>query len=172
MPHFVRLLVAAALAAAAGHGSGQACLTCGDVEAGGSLSMLDGMNAVADDVGISVETGFNFHRTDTAADRVLEAPGGAMAGTGTNNIPSLFGRVTLTGTPGRAVYVDLPRRIVLRGPGGDSITVAGIESDLPRAARLDDNGRLDFSFSGALSVPVLPSTGDYTADFTISASYE
>ena len=53
----------------------------------------------------------------------------------------MVGTVSVHGEPGRAVRVDLPRRIDLYSLGGARITLDEVTSDLPAAPRLDAAGQ-------------------------------
>ena len=97
----------------------------------------------ASDVQIEVETSLNFDRL------ILFGPGdgvavirpdgsttatGALADVGPR---AMVATVSVHGEPGRAVRVEIPRRIELYSLGGGRMTFDEVQSDLPSAPRLD-----------------------------------
>jgi len=81
------------------------------------------------------------------------------------------GSVTLTGTPGKSVRIDLPRSIKMLSSTGGSILINDIRSTLNAAPRLDANGKLDFSFGGRLEINGNMS-GSFRGRIPITAHYE
>lgn len=65
---------------------------------------------------------------------------------------SFQGRARITGAPGRAVRIDMPRVIRMSSSSGGSAELSQIETDLPPWPTLDANGVLEFSFGGAMRV--------------------
>lgn len=61
----------------------------------------------------------------------------------------------ITGTPGRAVRIDIPHRIVMSAGSGATAELEGVVTDLPAYPVLDSGGVLEFSFGGELRI-----TGD------------
>ncbi|HXH53832.1 MAG TPA: DUF4402 domain-containing protein [Sphingomicrobium sp.] len=83
---------------------------------------------------------------------------------------AMVGSVSIRGEPGRAVRVDMPRRIELRSRGGGRIAIDRLTTDLPAGARLDSAGRLIFRFGGRLQVSG-DAEGDYRGDLPITVEY-
>jgi hypothetical protein len=83
----------------------------------------------------------------------------------------MVGTAVVHGTPGRAVRVELPRRIDLYSLGGGRIAVDDVVSDLPSLPRLDSAGNLTFSFGGRVTVTG-DSEGDYRGDMPITVEYQ
>lgn len=84
---------------------------------------------------------------------------------------SLHGEGRLTGEPGRSVRVTLPERIQLSAPNGSTAELERLETNLPPLARLDQNGRLAFSFGGQLRVRG-DASGQFRGRIAITADYE
>jgi hypothetical protein len=84
---------------------------------------------------------------------------------------SLNGEGRLTGEPGRVVRVHLPERITLSAPNGSTADLVKLDTDLPAQARLDRDGRLNFSFGGRLRVTGNAS-GQFRGRIAITADYE
>lgn len=84
---------------------------------------------------------------------------------------SLHGEGRLTGEPGRVVRVQLPERIIMSAPGGDTAELVKLDTDLPAQARLDGDGRLTFTFGGRLRVNGNAS-GQFRGRIAITADYE
>jgi hypothetical protein len=80
------------------------------------------------------------------------------------------GTATIRGEPGRALRIELPRRITLYSLSGGEMTFDQVVSDLPSLPRLDSAGRLTFRFGGRLSISG-NSDGDYRGDFPITVEY-
>ncbi len=62
------------------------------------------------------------------------------------------GRGRITGTPGRAVRIDLPPRITMNAETGATAELTDLTTDLPAWPVLDGNGTLEFSFGGHMRV--------------------
>ncbi|MGB5483248.1 DUF4402 domain-containing protein [Parasphingorhabdus sp.] len=84
---------------------------------------------------------------------------------------SLHGEGRLTGEPGRNVRVSLPDRIQLSAPNGSTAELEKLETNLPALARLDQAGRLIFSFGGQLRVRG-DASGQFRGRIAITADYE
>ena len=65
---------------------------------------------------------------------------------------SMVGRATVTGRPHSQVNVIFPDRITMRDPRGGIAELREFATNLPRVARLDGAGRLEFTFSGRLAL--------------------
>lgn len=61
------------------------------------------------------------------------------------------GRARVTGEPLRPIRVELPPRVVLRGPDGAEAELTDLATDLPAIAMLDETGALTFNFGARLS---------------------
>ena len=84
---------------------------------------------------------------------------------------ALAGSAVLTGEPGRAVRVDLPLSIRMTSSGGGSITIANLRTNLSPQAKLDNFGRLEFSFGGDLEIKGNVA-GTFRGRIPITAEYE
>ncbi len=83
---------------------------------------------------------------------------------------AMVGSAVVRGEAGRAVRVDLPRRIELYSLSGARITIEDIVSDLPSLVRLDSGGSLSFRFGGRLTISG-DAEGDYRGDVPITVEY-
>lgn len=83
---------------------------------------------------------------------------------------AMVGSAIVRGEAGRAVRVELPKRIELHSLSGGRITIEDIVSDLPSIARLDPAGALAFRFGGRLKVSG-DAEGDYRGDVPITVEY-
>lgn len=63
---------------------------------------------------------------------------------------SYQGRVRVSGEPLRPVRIELPPRVLLRGPNGAQAELTDFATDLPPVAMLDENGTLTFAFGARL----------------------
>jgi hypothetical protein len=134
----------------------------------------DGPNG---DVQLQIETQLNFDRL------ILTGPGQGVAtirpdgSTGAEGAISelgpraMVGTVLVHGDPGRAVRVELPRRIELYSLGGGRMTLEDVETDLAGAPRLDVAGNLSFRFGGRLIVSG-DADGQYRGDLPITVEYQ
>ncbi len=84
---------------------------------------------------------------------------------------SLHGEGRLEGEPGRLVRVVLPDRITLSAANGSTAELVKLDTNLPAQARLDRDGRLNFSFGGRLKVNG-NAGGQYRGRIAITAEYE
>jgi hypothetical protein len=84
---------------------------------------------------------------------------------------AMVGTATVHGEPGRAVRVDLPRRIELFSLSGGRISFDEVVSDLPALPRLDSAGNLTFRFGGRVRTTG-DSDGDYRGDLPITVEYQ
>lgn len=84
---------------------------------------------------------------------------------------ALRGEVVITGTPGRAVRINLPTEIELTSVTGGRARVSPVTTNLPPMPRLDASGRLVFHFGGKLHVgPGMD--GNFRGRIPITADYE
>jgi hypothetical protein len=137
-----------------------------------------GPEAVSDDgpVRLEVDAGIDFDRL------VLLGPSGGSATLrpdGTRQVSgsigsiggrAMVGEARVRGEPGRAIRIDLPRRIELHSIRGGRIILDEIATDLPAIPRLDSAGALSFRFGGRLEVTGEPE-GDFHGDLPITADY-
>jgi hypothetical protein len=82
----------------------------------------------------------------------------------------MVGSAVVRGEAGRAVRIELPRRIELHSLSGARIGIEDIVSDLPSAPRLDSAGSLSFRFGGRLSISD-DAEGEYRGDVPITVEY-
>ena len=75
--------------------------------------------------------------------------GGGLIGLGGMSVQ---GRGRITGAPGKAVRIDLPRRVSMTTSTGGEAELTDIVTDLPAYPLLDASGVLEFSFGGTLRV--------------------
>jgi hypothetical protein len=132
--------------------------------------------AGTDDVRLEIETSINFDRlilygagTGSASIRPdgSTSAQGAVAEVGPR---AMVGSATVRGQPGRAVRVELPRRILLHSIRGGELSFDDVVSDLPSIPRLDAAGTLNFKFGGRLTVSG-DADGDYRGDLPITVEY-
>jgi hypothetical protein len=128
------------------------------------------------EVRLEVETSLNFDRlilVGQGEGSAVLRPDGSTSSGGTMAEVSpraMVGTVTVRGEPGRALRIDLPRRIVLHSLSGGEVTFDDVSSDLPAMPRLDSAGSLTFRFGGRLRVSG-DAEGDYRGDLPITAEY-
>ena len=84
---------------------------------------------------------------------------------------AMVGTVLVHGQPGRAVRIELPRRVDLFSVSGGRLTVVDIASDAPALPRLDAAGNLSFRFGGRLVVSG-DADGQYRGDLPITVEYQ
>lgn len=84
---------------------------------------------------------------------------------------SFHGRALVTGAPGQAFVVDMPRMITMSNATGGTSQVVNFTTDLGNAL-LDSNGRREFNFAGTLSTNSSVITGGtFRGQLLISVSY-
>ena len=129
-----------------------------------------------DNLQLQIETNLNFDRlilSGAGTGAVTIRPDGSSGAEGIVaevGPRAMVGTVLVHGDPGRAVRVELPRRIELYSVGGSRITLDDVGSDLPAAPRLDAAGNLSFRFGGRLLVSG-DADGQYRGDLPISVEY-
>jgi Domain of unknown function (DUF4402) len=84
---------------------------------------------------------------------------------------ALAGTAVVRGEPGRAVRIDMPTSARMTSSTGGVIEIAGLRTTLTGSPRLDQTGRLEFSFGGKLLVRGNAS-GTFRARIPITAQYE
>jgi len=125
---------------------------------------------------LDVETTLDFDRlilTDSGAGGASLLPNGERGATGAVALVSaraMIGSVTIRGEPGRAIRIDMPRRIDLHSTSGGRLALDRIETDLPTAPKLDSSGSLSFRFGGRIEVRG-EAEGDYRGDVPITVDY-
>ena len=129
------------------------------------------------DVKLEIETSLNFDRLilyGPGEGQAVIRPDGSTSATGalTDVSPrAMVGTVSVHGEPGRAVRVEIPRRIELYSLGGGRMTFDEVQSDLPSVPRLDSSGNLTIRFGGRVRVSG-DSEGDYRGDLPITVEYQ
>jgi hypothetical protein len=127
-------------------------------------------------VELQIESTLNFGRLVLSGagqgSAVIRPDGSSSAEGAIDSIGAraMVGSATVRGEPGRAVRVELPRRITLYSLGGGQITFDDVMSDLPALPRLDSAGNLSFRFGGRLTVSG-DAEGDYRGDLSITVEY-
>ena len=130
-----------------------------------------------DSIQLEVETSLSFDRLVLLGEgdgSALIRPDGSRSAQGAvSNIGprANVGTVVVRGKPGRAIRVELPRRIELFALGGGRISVDELASDLPALPRLDSAGRLTFRIGGRVRLTG-DSAGDYRGDLPITVDYQ
>ena len=168
-----RALLLAALAATA----------AGSSSAGGQCRLCDkpttalSQSPDADGIQLEIESKLDFGRLVLAGEgqgaAVIRPDGSSSAQGALSGVSAraMVGNASIHGTPGRAVRVELPRRIDLYSVAGGRITVDDVVSDLPSLPRLDSAGNLSFRFGGRVTVTG-DSDGDYRGDMPITVEYQ
>lgn len=133
-------------------------------------------SANGQDIRLEIETGLSFDRLilygEGAGTAVIRPDGSTSAQGAVSNIGprAMVGRAVIRGQPGRAIRVELPRRIVLHSTSGGQIDFDDVVSDLPSVPRLDNSGTLTFRFGGRLTVTG-DADGEYRGDLPITVEY-
>ncbi len=81
------------------------------------------------------------------------------------------GSAIVTGEPGRAVRIEMPPTIRLTSPGGGSMQIINLRTNLPPSPRLDMAGQLEFAFGGDLQLKGNVA-GQFRGRIPITAEYE
>ena len=166
------LILAALAAAAAGPSPARAqCRLC--------TTPATSLSAPSDDGGLQlqIETSLDFGHLILAGPgegAAIIRPDGSYVAQGSLaavSPRSMLGSAVVHGTPGRAIRVELPRRIDLYSLRGGRLTVDDVVSDLPSLPRLDSAGNLSFRFGGRVTVSG-DSEGDYRGDLPITVEYQ
>jgi hypothetical protein len=129
------------------------------------------------DIQLEIETSINFDRLILLGEgegAAVIRPDGSRAaeGTVTDVGPrAMVGTATVHGEAGRAVRVELPRRIELYSLSGGRIAFDEVVSDLPSLPRLDSAGNLSFRFGGRIKVTG-DAGGQYRGDLPITVEYQ
>lgn len=138
---------------------------------GGSNSSAD------DDIQLRIETALTFDRLillGSGNGAVTMRPDGSsgaegiVAGVGPR---AMVGTILVHGNAGRAIRVEMPRRIELHSLGGGRMILDDVISDLSANPRLDAAGNLSFRFGGRLMVTG-DADGQYRGDLQIDVEYQ
>jgi hypothetical protein len=166
------LMLAAVAAAAAGLSPARGqCRLCDAPTT--ALSQSSG----GDPIELEIETSLDFDRlilNGTGQGAAVIRPDGSSAAQGAAvevSPRAMVGTATIHGVAGRAVRVELPRRIDLFSVSGGEIAVDEIVSDLQSLPRLDSAGNLAFRFGGRVTVTG-DSQGDYRGEIPITVEYQ
>ena len=134
--------------------------------------------ATADqDIRLDIETSLNFDRLilfGAGSGSAMIRPDGSTTAQGSvSDIGprAMVGTAVVHGQPGRAVRVELPRRILLHSLSGGQISVDDVSNDLPSLPRLDSAGTLTFRFGGRVTISG-DSDGAYRGDLPITVEYQ
>lgn len=84
---------------------------------------------------------------------------------------ALAGTAVVRGTPGRGVRIDMPGQARMTSSTGGVVEIHGLRTTLSSNPRLDQTGRLEFSFGGKLLVRGNVA-GTFRAQIPITAQYE
>ncbi len=165
------LFAAATVGAAAPWTVNAQCRLCG-----APRTALDD-SAQGGDVHIEIESSLNFDRLimygqGTGAAVIRPDGSSAAEGSVTGVSPrAMVGTAVVHGEAGRAVRVELPRRIELYSLAGGRITLEDVVSDLPSVPRLDSAGSLTFRFGGRVQITG-DADGEYRGDLPITVEYQ
>jgi hypothetical protein len=168
--HLAILIAVTAAAGAIGSPAGAQCRLCSKPSTSSALPSQD------KPVELSIETSLNFDRLILSGEgqgAALIRPDGSSSAQGAVtgiSARAMVGSAVLHGEPGRAVRVELPKRIVLYSLSGGQITFDQVVSDLPSLPRLDSAGNLTFRFGGRLTISG-DADGQYRGDLPITVEY-
>lgn len=84
---------------------------------------------------------------------------------------ALAGTAVVRGQPGRVVRIDMPGNARMTSSTGGVVEITGLRTSLAGNPRLDQGGRLEFSFGGRLIVRG-NAAGTFRARIPITAQYE
>jgi hypothetical protein len=130
-----------------------------------------------DDIQLQVETNLSFDRlllSGAGAGAATIRPNGSSGAEGSVmqiGPRAMVGTVLVHGNAGRAVRVELPRRIELYSLGGGKITLDDVASDLGSSPRLDAAGNLSFRIGGRLIVTG-NADGQFRGDLPVTVEYQ
>lgn len=128
------------------------------------------------DLQLQVETNLNFDRLilagsgNGAATIRPDGSSGAEGAVSQVGPRAMVGTVLVHGDPGRALRVEIPRRIDLYSLSGGRLTLEDVASDAGGAPRLDAAGNFSFRFGGRLLLSG-EADGQYRGDLPISVDY-
>jgi len=128
------------------------------------------------DLQLQVETNLNFDRLilvgsgNGAATIRPDGSSGAEGAVSQVGTRAMVGTVLVHGDPGRALRVEIPRRIDLYSLSGGRLTLEDVANDAGGAPRLDAAGNFSFRFGGRLLLSG-EADGQYRGDLPISVDY-
>jgi Domain of unknown function (DUF4402) len=131
----------------------------------------------SEDISLEIQSSLDFDRLILAGDgqgAAIIRPDGSNAAEGALAAVSpraMVGTAVVHGIAGRAIRVELPRRIELYSVTGGRITLDNLVSDLPSLPRLDSAGNLSFRFGGRITITG-DSDGDYRGNLPITVEYQ
>ncbi len=170
--NFHALLIAASAAAAATAWPANAqCRLCT-----APLTGREDLNE-EDDIRLEIQSTLNFDRVilygagEGAA--VIRPDGSKNAHGAVSDVGprAMVGTVNIHGQPGRAIRVELPRRIQLYSMTGSEISLEEVATDLPSVPRLNAAGNLSFRFGGKVRITG-DAGGEYRGDLPITVDYQ
>lgn len=143
-----------------------------------TLCFADGTSASKDrPLAIEIATGLVFSRLAVAGQNGGSAAidpqtGAKVTDHGLIDLggSAVQGRGRISGTPGRAVRIDLPRSVTMTAPDGSSAVLTDLVTDLPAWPTLDGSGALEFSFGGRIEVRG-SSGGNFRGRIPITVDY-
>ena len=130
-----------------------------------------------DDIQLQVEANLSFDRLVLSGSGLGAAtirPNGSSGAEGSVmqvGPRAMVGTVLVHGAAGRAVRVDLPRRIELYAMGGGKIILEDVASDVGDAPRLDAAGNLNFRIGGRLIITG-NADGQFRGDLPVTVEYQ
>ena len=108
---------------------------------------------------IEISTGIAFSRLaisgqDGGSAAIDPQTGAKRTGQGLLDLggSAIQGRGRISGTPGRAVRIELPSRVTMSAADGTTAILTDLVTDLPAWPVLDAGGSLEFGFGGRLEV--------------------
>ena len=114
-------------------------------------------NCPAEPIALTVDTNIDFGRLVLVGDGVGRVvldldSGGKLFFGGIDDLGgfAVKGHATVTGSPNRAVVLNIPTTIVMADPAGGQAELRDIVTNLQSLPVLDGNGQLVFQFSGTL----------------------
>jgi Domain of unknown function (DUF4402) len=128
-----------------------------------------------DDVRLEIDTNLDFDRLivggQGGGDATLR-PDGSNLATGSIDMGprGRVATVIVHGQPGRALRIDVPRRIDLYSLEGSRLTFDEVTTDANELPRLDSAGNLTFHIGGRLRF-LGDEDGDYRGDLPITVEY-
>jgi len=133
-------------------------------------------NATSDDVRLEIDTNLDFDRLIVGGQGGGDAtirPDGSSLATGSIDMGprARVATVIVHGQPGRALRIDVPRRIDLYSLEGGRLTFDEVITDAPDLPKLDLAGNLTFHIGGRLRF-MGGEDGDYRGDLPISVEYQ
>ena len=134
-------------------------------------------SAAKQDLRLEIETSINFDRLILLGEgegaAVIRPDGSRAAEGAVGDVGprAMVGTATVRGEAGRAVRIELPRRIELYSLTGGRIAFDEVISDLPSLPRLDSAGNLSFRFGGRIKISG-DAGGQYRGDLPITVEYQ